>query len=371
MDNSIKSLKIRFIIAIGIVTIILTSIYILIEISNFIHKDKWQSLIINIEGFALAILLGFYTVIRMDRTERWRKEDKLTELYAEALRNLYTTEKEELQLLGIRELYNTYQEFNQKVSPKFEGQLQRKILDSIFEYLHEIGVREVDDDKQSKDKAANKIFDLFLRGDLSFPKGYLIHLEDADLQNADLQGANLQRANLQRANLKHAYLQNADLRVADLQGAGLGFAKLQGADLEDAKLQKANLLIADLQGANLLRANLQGANLHSANLQNADLQGASLGFAKLQGAKLQGANLQSADLQGADLGYYLYLQGANLQGAVIYEDNSSIDIDLLIDKKNKRVFKEYGWKVEMQVKKEIVGDKLVEVKQYVLTVMDF
>ena len=124
------------------------------------NKDKWQGLIINIEGFFVAILLGFYTVIRMDRAERWRREDnekqerlrrkdsqeqekirredKLTELYAEALRNLYTTEKEELQLLGIRELNNTYLELNQKISPEFDGQLQRK---DFGQYLWTICVK--------------------------------------------------------------------------------------------------------------------------------------------------------------------------------------------------------------------------------------
>ena len=461
MDNSIKSLKIGFIIAIGIVTVALTWAYIDIENSNkclneyqgknsfftclytkpgnCMDKDKWQGLIINIEGFFVAILLGFYTVIRMDRTERWRKEDKLTELYAEALRNLYTTEKEELQLLGIRELYNTYQELNQKVSPEFEGQLQRKILDSIFEYLREIGVREVGDDKQSKDKAANKIFDLFLKGNLSFPKGYLIHLEDADLEDADLQNANLQGAHLQGANLQGAYLedaklqnaklliadlqgatligadlrgamlqeanlesaglqnadlrgahlesaklQNADLRDADLQGAGLGFAKLQGADLEDAKLQKANLFRAELQGAKLQSAKLQGAilqgaHLQGAKLQGAHLQGAILYGADLQGAKLQGAHLEGADLQGARLefanlhGAHLEradLQGVNLEGAIIYEHNSSMDIDSRIHERNKRELEEYGWKIVMLIKEEIIDDKLVEVKQDVLTRMD-
>ena len=34
------------------------------------------------------------------------------------------------------------------------------------------------------------------------------------------------------------------------------------------------------------------------------------------------------------------------------------------------VFKEYDWKVEMQVKEKIIDDDSVEVKQYVLTRMD-
>ena len=395
MDNSIKSLTTLFFISIGIVTIILTGIYIFIEISsctiegdqtsiltflytkpdNCMDKDKWQGLIIKIEGFALAILLGIYTAIRMDRTEkerkqeevrrkednekqerlrredsqkqerlrkednekqeRLRREDKLIELYAEALRNLYTTEKEELQLLGIRELYNTYQELNQKVSPEFEGQLQRKILDSIFEYLREIGVREVGDDKQSKDKAANKIFHLFLmanlsfpgdyRVNLSFPEDYLIHLESAKLQNADLQGAHLEDANLY-----NAYLQGANLIGANLQGTYLRSAKLQNADLRCAKLRRAHLKFAELQNADLRNANLRDANLELAKLHQARLE------------------------------------DAELEGAIIYKIYCAVDIDSHIDEKNKRVFKKYGWRV----KKQIIENDPINFINYVLTRID-
>ena len=111
-----------FIIAITAVTLILGGLYFCIEKSTeSIDKDKWQNLLVSIEGFALAILLGLYTAIRMDRTEKYRIEDKLTERYAEALRNLYTTEKEKLQLLGIRELYNAYQELDYRVSDDFRN----------------------------------------------------------------------------------------------------------------------------------------------------------------------------------------------------------------------------------------------------------
>ena len=45
-------------------------------------------------------------------------------------------------------------------------------------------------------------------------------------------------------------------------------------------------------------------------------------------------------------------QGANLEGAIIYEDIFCIDKDLLIYEEIKMVFKEYGWKVEIQVKEK-------------------
>ena len=96
-----------------------------------------------------------------------------------------------------------------------------------------------------------------------------------------------------------------------------------------------------------------------AELQNAELQGAHLESADLQEAKLQNVDLQSA-----------HLQEANLEGAIIYEDTFCIDKDLLIYEEIKMVFKEYGWKVEIQVKEKIIDDKPVEFISYVLARMD-
>ena len=191
----LNSLVFWFVIFIGVVTFILVRLYINIEnctetdekcISTILHiititteyidKDKWQNLLVSIEGFALAILLGLYTAIRMDRTEKSRKEqeswriednekqdklrrednarqdmlrieDKLTERYAEALRNLYNTEREDLQLLGARELKNVQQELNHRVSDDFRNRLKKKIADSISEYSREIGTREAEKDE--------------------------------------------------------------------------------------------------------------------------------------------------------------------------------------------------------------------------------
>ena len=50
-----------------------------------------------------------------------------------------------------------------------------------------------------------------------------------------------------------------------------------------------------------------------------------------------------------------------MEGTIFDKYNSSIDVDLLIDKK--MVFKNYGWKVEIQVKEQIIEDDSVEVKQ--------
>ena len=91
----LNSLVFWFVIFIGVVTFILVRLYINIEnctetdekcISTILHiititteyidKDKWQNLLVSIEGFALAILLGLYTSIRMERTEKSRKEQE-------------------------------------------------------------------------------------------------------------------------------------------------------------------------------------------------------------------------------------------------------------------------------------------------------
>ena len=97
---------------------------------------------------------------------------------------------------------------------------------------------------------------------------------------------------------------------------------------------------------------------------NVNLEDADLKYIDLHEENLENTELQNANLQGTNLKY------ANLEGAIIYEDNSSMNIDLLIDEKNKRVFKEYGWKIEMQVKKEIIIDEPVEFISYILTRMD-
>ena len=298
---------------------ILGGLYFCIEKSTeSIDKDKWQNLLVSIEGFALAIVLGVYTAIRMDKTEKYRIEDKLTESYAEALRNLYTTEKEELQLLGIRELYNVYQELAHRVSIDFRNQLEEKILNSIFEYLREVGVRVTE-----RKKAVNKIFDLFLTSKIKFPKDYRANLKGAELQGADLRGAQLQ---------------NADLQRAQLQGADLQCTKLEGADLQKAVLQGANLQYAELEGAYLQEANLQGANLRYVGLE-----GARLDRTQLQKANLQYANLQSEDLIDAD---------PDLTEAIVYEFRS-IHGEPSIEKIKhlKHIYERCTWRIE-KIKKE-------------------
>ena len=79
---------------------------------------------------------------------------------------------------------------------------------------------------------------------------------------------------------------------------------------------------------------------------------------------LENTELQNTNLQDTNLEY------ANLEGFILYEDIFCIDKDLLIYEEIKMIFKEYGWKVEMQVKEKIIDDKPVEFKQYVLTGMD-
>ena len=345
-----------FIIAITAVTLILGGLYFCIEKSTeSIDKDKWQNLLVSIEGFALAILLGLYTAIRMERTEKYHIEDKLTERYVEALRNLYNTEKEELQLLGARELYNVYQELKHRVSDDFRNQLEEKILNSIFEYLREVGVRETDSNGFSKDKVANKIFDLFLTSKIEFREDYRVNLKGgAELQvdfsknkaenkifdlflTSKIKFPKDYRANLKGAKLQGDFRKNkaanktfnllltskiefpkdyrANLKGANLQGANLQGAQLQNADLQCTKLEDTDLQKADLQGANLQHADLEGAYLQDANLQGANLQGSNLKGEKLDRTQLQNAKLQSEDL------IYAYLT-TDLTEAIVYEFSS-------------------------------------------------
>ena len=59
-----------------LVTVILIGSYIYIEkFTGYIDKDKWQNLL-SIGSFALVILSGFYTAIRMDRAEETRKNKR-------------------------------------------------------------------------------------------------------------------------------------------------------------------------------------------------------------------------------------------------------------------------------------------------------
>ncbi len=201
-------------ISIYVIGIIFIAVFYYQKVINIKSNDKalfdWHDLLFGIAGLWTAIIGFFYSSIRIHRAEKYnekqdaynkkqeqlRREDKLTQRYEEALRNLYTTDKEDLQLLGVRELYNTYKELTPqsiiekltaqvktintglaKILPGyhqgFKDELQLKILDSVFEYLREISVRNT----THQDKVVNKIFDLFLKDNFEFPGGYQINLE--------------------------------------------------------------------------------------------------------------------------------------------------------------------------------------------------
>ncbi len=140
-----------------------------------------------------------------------RREDKQTERYAEALRNLYTTDKKELQLLGVRDLYNVYLEEDK---PEFKQSLKKKILDNIFEYPREVGVniKEVSDKNHAVKsvRTVNKIFNLFMKEGIKL-LGDQINLKEANLYRATLTDVELERANLQGVTLRLANLKGSDL----------------------------------------------------------------------------------------------------------------------------------------------------------------
>ena len=280
-----------------------------------------QDLLVKSAGFILAISGFIYSAIRISNTEKYRREDQRIERYTEALRNLYTTDKQDLQLLGVRELYNVYLEEDKLLLKK---PLRSRILGSVFEYIHQISVnikkqriKEDDRDKNTQEINPNhindvnlknnftvdKIFDLFMRKNINFPLRYQISLGEAELEKTELEGVNLIRANLMDTNLLKANLKWSKLMRANLMKANLMEANLEAANLKRAKLQEANLMRANLEGANLRRAKLQEANLMGANLEAANLRRAKLQEANLMGANLEAANLKRANLMGALVGF--------------------------------------------------------------------
>ena len=255
---------------------------------------------------------------RQERQDKWRREDRQTERYEEARRNLYVTDNQDLQLLGVRELYNLYSE-ERKDKSEFKQSLRKKILDSISEYLRDIGVNikqesnedtsyesfQGDDIAPNGIKIVNKIFALFMKQDSLLPEGYQYRLQSADLRRADLRGAFL----LERAGLygredqrDEEWIRSGDFRKSRLNNTDLSMADLRWAKLRRAYLPFASLRYAQLQNTELRCADLSGADLYGAQLQGALLEDTCLWYRDRDG-KLQYTDLNGVALDGAVMGF--------------------------------------------------------------------
>ncbi|NTW10653.1 MAG: pentapeptide repeat-containing protein, partial [Chlorobiaceae bacterium] len=138
-----------------------------------------------------------------------------------------------------------------------------------------------------------------------------------DLFKANLEDANLKGANLSRTILVRAELSGANLNSANLKSSNLKLAFIKKTDMKECDLSGAYLVKANLKGSFMKNALLKGANLHGANLRWVKFDSADLGMANLSNTVLFEASLEGADLRGANLKGAIFIDQANLNGALI------------------------------------------------------
>jgi uncharacterized protein YjbI with pentapeptide repeats len=173
---------------------------------------------------------------------------------------------------------------------------------------------------------------------LSGAKLYSSHLNNVNLDGANMSGAYLTKTSVPgsvAANLQGAFLRNVNLSQAKMSGANFTNASFysltavgEGVCTPDSKTGFTNGC-ATASSANMDGTIFNDAYLSGVDFSSVKVEGVNFGNAYLAGADFKGATL-SVNSNGTDTGFTgAFLQGANLQRAVLLNgvslDNAYVD----------------------------------------------